>query len=239
MVAPVAAAAAPAAAGLFEGAGSAVLGGIIGGAGSLFSGKSANKANKKMAREQMAFQERMSNTSHQREVKDLKAAGLNPILSANTGASTPSGASYNAQPVDVVEGAMRGATSAQEVKNKANTTNLIRAQIESTNASARAANAQAEYTKAQEQGLLPEQIAQTKAMVHNISGTTAKNVIEMDNMLTTRQLMELDKQLKNLDIEYKPWTTGVNLGKGLFDILGGAVDAGKTAKGLGKRGFRK
>lgn len=45
------------------------------------------------AQKQMDFQREMSNTSHQREIDDLAAAGLNPILSSRYGgSSTPGGA---------------------------------------------------------------------------------------------------------------------------------------------------
>lgn len=83
---------------------SAGIGGAVGLAGAFMQAKSVkdtNAQNLAIANAQMAFQERMANTAHQREVKDLRAAGLNPILSATRGgAATPSGASATMQPMD-------------------------------------------------------------------------------------------------------------------------------------------
>lgn len=78
----------------------------LGAAISAAGGMMANRQNKDMAHEQMQFQNNMSSTAHQREVQDLRAAGLNPILSGTGGMGAASAQGASAQFQNVAEPAV-------------------------------------------------------------------------------------------------------------------------------------
>lgn len=66
---------------------------IIATAASAYGAYRQNKAAEEAANRQMEFQQEMSDTSYQRQVADLKAAGINPMLVSKLGgASSPAGA---------------------------------------------------------------------------------------------------------------------------------------------------
>jgi predicted ATPase len=71
---------------------------IIGAGLEYLGGKEARATTAASAQAQMDFQKQMSDTSYQRQMADMAAAGLNPILAGKMGgASTPAGQSYVAE----------------------------------------------------------------------------------------------------------------------------------------------
>lgn len=128
--------------------GEGFLSGLVGGAFNYYGAKRANEANKKMAREQMAFQqasnreqmdfqERMSNTAYQRSMEDMKKAGINPILAFGQGGANTPGGSSSAGSTASIQNEFAGAVSsalqsrmisAQIAQTKA-TTDIIKSEL--------------------------------------------------------------------------------------------------------------
>lgn len=154
-------------------AGAAIVGGVL----NFFGQRSANKANAKAAKEQMEFQERMSNTEWQRGTADMRAAGINPALAySKGGASSPSGTAPH------LENALAGAgASAKDAATSYTNMVSTRASLDQQQANTRLTQAQAKQLEL-ESADRAAQIATSARqgrLDYNVAATTAGNRIRL------------------------------------------------------------
>lgn len=121
---------------------------VAAGVGSLLGGVLTNAANAREAERNRRFQERMSSTAHQREVADLRKAGINPMMRSLGGASQPAGDRAEFQ--DPVSKGVSSAIAARQVR-------LADAQIENVNADTALKNQQRQITHSEWEFWRPEQ----------------------------------------------------------------------------------
>lgn len=207
--------------GIAGGPGGAAQGASMGGAlSSGFGADSANSINSAEAQYNRLFQEKMSNTAHQREVADLRAAGLNPILSANSGASTPGGAT--AAPAQNVGAAV--ATSANDA---------IRIKRE---------NEQFKSQKELNDSAIATQVTQAK--LNEASAKAAQANVNSINLQLPAIAAEAsrDKKQAETDSKFIDYDAGAKRVKQASDTLNSAVNAirpGFHIPELGHTGSRR
>lgn len=161
-------------------AAASIGGGLLGKEGA----EDQNHANAKQAQLNRDFQERMSNTSYQRGMKDMKKAGLNPMLAfMKGGASTPSGAQAEMvnEQAPLAKGVSESAVNAATVQNLQATSAKSEAEATKAIADTDLAAAQAAETRArtpnyEKTGRLTEaQIDEVTAKIGNLVSSTSLN----------------------------------------------------------------
>ena len=114
--------------------------GALAGSGSIAGNFASNflqfEQQKKLQEAQQQWLENMSNTAHQREMNDLRAAGLNPLLTVmgGSGATTPSSGMGQVGQQDFGESIKSGISSALQIRQQKNTNKLTESQIMNLNA---------------------------------------------------------------------------------------------------------
>lgn len=130
----------------------------------------------------------LANTAHQREVKDLRAAGLNPLLSVNKGAQTPT---LNAPDVDT---AAISNSAYQAMMMKSNL-GLQSAQTNAANGAASASSAQAEGTRLNNDFSRQANISRLEVLKNEVTGSSLSNDVKR------RQVEEIQASINRIRAE--------------------------------------